>query len=652
MFKNMKLSIKITAGFVAIIFIAILLGLYCSISMKNAEGLAKKLNKEYVPEVTVANDIERASFNVMYAMRGYGYTGEEDFLKTSKEKMKELNTHLSNAQEHSEKYDGLEQLKENSATAKKYIDEYTDLIEETQKTIQELDNIVKNLNQAAMTYMSICNNFLANQNKKMLQDINSGIKQNQKIGLKKITIVNDIIDIGNATRIGTFKSQAERDPILLKNTINNFSKVDQNFEKLRQITNNRNELDQIDKTQKASNDYKNNMQNYLDKWNYLQDLNTKRTEVGSKVLNAAKATAQDGMKQTKNIASVTSSSLSCSVNIMIIGLIIAVIAGSLLAYFIVIGITKPINQIVTGLNDGSQQVASASAQVSSSSQQLAEGSSEQASSIEEISSTLEESASMTRQNTENTKQAALLAKQTKDSAIKGNSEMNKMMQSMEDIKKSSGEIGKIIKVIDEIAFQTNILALNAAVEAARAGEAGQGFAVVAEEVRNLAQRSAQAAKDTAGIIESNIKLSEQGEEISKGVLDACTEINDHAQKVNDLLEEISAASQEQSQGIEQINKAITQMEQVVQENAANAEESASASEELSSQAENMKEIVNALVSLVEGANAAREQAKSFITTQKVVSKKIASNTNKQPNKNTKIVNPEDVIPLEDNLSGF
>jgi len=327
-------------------------------------------------------------------------------------------------------------------------------------------------------------------------------------------------------------------------------------------------------------------------------------------------------------------------------------------------ISKPINYIVNSLSESSSQVSSASSQLSSSSQQLAEGSAEQAASIEETSSTLEESASMVRQNTENTKQAAQLAKKAKEAASKGNTDMKQMMKSMEDLKKSSDQIAKIIKVIDEIAFQTNILALNAAVEAARAGEAGQGFAVVAEEVRNLAQRSAQAAKDTAAIIESNIHLSEEGVSVSKHVNDSLVEINNESQKVSELLDEVSAASQEQAQGIAQINKAISQMEQVIQSNASTAEESASASQELNSQAESMKEIVSSLTSIVNGAKAIHDQAYIALSSNTDNRRSLPnySNSNRrlpsgeagkfQQKKSTKLVRPEDVIPLEDDNFGF
>jgi len=285
--------------------------------------------------------------------------------------------------------------------------------------------------------------------------------------------------------------------------------------------------------------------------------------------------------------------------------------------------------------------------VAAASQQLAEGTSEQAASVQETSSTLEETSSMVHQNRENTLQAATLAKQAKQYAEKSNSEMGRMSTSMTELKNSSSQIAKIMKVIDEIAFQTNILSLNAAVEAARAGDAGKGFAVVAEEVRNLAQRSAQAAKDTAVIIDSNISLSDSSVVIANAVRESVESIGEQATKVSDLLDEISVATNEQAQGVEQINKAVAQMEVVLSSNAQTAEEAASASCALSEQAVNVKDIVNTLIVLVDGAGAVR----SNVQRPRALSANPPRQTNNrqrpQARTSTTSQSPESIIPLND-----
>ena len=261
-------------------------------------------------------------------------------------------------------------------------------------------------------------------------------------------------------------------------------------------------------------------------------------------------------------------------------------------------LVNAISQVVEGLNRISGNVAEGSEQISTTSRSLAQGSSEQAASIEETSSSLEEMASMTRQNADNARQADTLMKEVKGVVDKSNIAMGKLMESMKDINQASEETSKIIKTIDEIAFQTNLLALNAAVEAARAGEAGAGFAVVADEVRNLAMRAAEAAKNTAELIEGTGKKVQTGSELVNDTDQAFSEVADSSAKVGELVTEIAAASEEQSQGIEQVNKAVSEMDQVVQQNAASAEENAGASQEMNVQAARMKEYVHRLVSLI------------------------------------------------------
>jgi len=238
-----------------------------------------------------------------------------------------------------------------------------------------------------------------------------------------------------------------------------------------------------------------------------------------------------------------------------------------------------------------EQVASASGQISSGSQALASGASEQASSLEEVTSSLQELSSMTRQNAVSAKEARGLAEQARASADRGMASMRRLVEAMGKIKQSSDATAKIVRTIDEIAFQTNLLALNAAVEAARAGEAGKGFAVVAEEVRALAMRSAEAARNTAALIEESVENAEGGVALNEEVLRNLEEIQSQVERVGTVMAEIAAASEQQSQGVEQINQAVEQMNAVTQQTAAGAEESASTAEELTSQAERMRAMV-------------------------------------------------------------
>ncbi|MBL8217070.1 MAG: MCP four helix bundle domain-containing protein [Bryobacterales bacterium] len=268
------------------------------------------------------------------------------------------------------------------------------------------------------------------------------------------------------------------------------------------------------------------------------------------------------------------------------------------AFLLTRGLTRTLTQIVLELSQTARQVASAAGQVSSSGQELARGASEQAASLQETSASSEEVNITARKNSDDTAQAAGLVEQSQRSFAEANHSLDLMVAAMNDIKAQSEKISKIIKVIDEIAFQTNILALNAAVEAARAGEAGMGFAVVAEEVRSLAQRCAKAAKDITELIEESITKSHQGKDKVDRVASSVRSVSEDAVKIQHLVNQVNASSREQTRGVELVAKAVTRIQQVTQTNAASSEENAAASEELSAQAATLQNVVDRLAAQV------------------------------------------------------
>jgi methyl-accepting chemotaxis protein len=285
-----------------------------------------------------------------------------------------------------------------------------------------------------------------------------------------------------------------------------------------------------------------------------------------------------------------------------------IVAGVLLAMML-LGwrmkgrIARQLQALASNLAQASDSLASSASQVATASQSLAEGASAQAASLEETSSSLEEMSSTTKSNAENASHVKDLGTQARKAGDSAVGKMQAMGAAMGAIKASGGDIAKIIKTIDEIAFQTNILALNAAVEAARAGAAGAGFSVVADEVRRLAQRCAEAAKETAAKVEDAVQKSAKGADISSQVASSLAEIVGQARQVDELAGEVAHASQEQSQGIAQVNIAVTQMDKVTQSNAAHAEESASSAEEMMAQAEALRQVVGDLLQLVGGGDA-------------------------------------------------
>jgi methyl-accepting chemotaxis protein len=425
-----------------------------------------------------------------------------------------------------------------------------------------------------------------------------------------VFIVANIAQEAMTTRLNEKGYILNQDPKYWTALNEHIAALDKLYKELRQVSLTAEDQQRIERADKATQEYLVAAKAWVTNDNQLRQVILPQMKtIGETVIANAQTAENDAWKNSNDSSASVAGIVLSSKAIILVALIIGLVVGILCSILITRSITVPIKAVADTIASGANQTTAAASQVSSASQSLAEGASEQAASLEETSSSLEEMSSMTKRNAESANKVKSLGSQARQAGDTAMGEMQSMSVAMNDIKSSSDDIAKIIKTIDEIAFQTNILALNAAVEAARAGEAGAGFAVVADEVRNLAQRCAQAAKETATKIEDSVQKSANGVQISAKVAISLEEIVNKARQVDELAGEVATASVEQSQGIEQVNTAVSQMDKVTQSNAANAEESASAAEELNAQAEAMNDAVQQLKQLVDGKSEGRAISK-------------------------------------------
>ncbi len=345
MFKRLKLGVKIGGGFGLLLIIAIILGGLAIFNMSRVEEKSIMLESEYVPEVDIANKVERSSFRTMYAMRAYGFTGEKQYLADARENMKTLQERLASAKQLGDSAIHLKALRPAVEKVEAAVSQYQQAVDKTVEINALMEQEQRELDAAAAQYMRNCNDYLAGQNEKMKSEISAGLPAEKLYRrLSKINIVNEIIDVGNATRIAAWKSQAERNPELIRNANQNFDIMKGKFDELRKITTHADDMERIANTEKAAFAYKDAMNSYLDYWLQNTDLGKQRTVIGDVVVAEARSVAGAGMEGTMRIAEEAVASLSSASQTMIGGLIVALLIGLTAAYTITRSITRPLHR--------------------------------------------------------------------------------------------------------------------------------------------------------------------------------------------------------------------------------------------------------------------------------------------------------------------
>ena len=600
MFKNLKLSTKITAGFGIVTLFLVIVGITGYISLNNVIDQVNAIERQ----VSIVEKTNTALSNAQNAQAGalrYDIYREDKYNKIRKENADAAVVAAKEAQDTIR-----------SPERKAMLGQVITSMQEYQDTCEEQNTLRAKRNEAAKvratagaTLLESIKEVIASSQKSMeekKQDVEGMAVTNWNL-VQQTMQFQRLRNSYNRLSICAYQYQAAISPaeeeVCMQKWLAEIDSFKKMLDTLQGEVTDADCLKKIETAQKTLATYQQQVQAYQQANSDLRELQLTRQQPAAKaVMNEAFAAQEGVYKRIKEVEAGAQSTANWANSLIVAVGFVALVLSAVIAFFLIRSITKPIIRIASMLTLGAEQTTSAAGQVSSASQSLAQGASEQAASLEETTASMEEMASMTNQNADNASQAKKLAEVAWSSAEKGTDAMGRMSDAIDDIKRSSDETAKIIKTIDEIAFQTNLLALNAAVEAARAGEAGKGFAVVAEEVRNLAQRSAEAARSTSDMIADSVKNADNGVAISREVAEALGEIAEGSRKVNDLVGEIAAASNEQSQGIDQINKAVSQMDQVTQANAASAEESASAAEELSAQAEELSSIVEELQAII------------------------------------------------------
>lgn len=598
---------RIFAGFILLLTLCVGIGSFAIFIMHTVTDNARALADSVAPQADLASDLAAKSATARFAAIRFAATGETEAKDATETALTEVAAALAEARTFSDAHPDLPHLREGLDAADAAFLAYEENFTKMVKTQRGLGDARRILDAQAAVLTENTNALIAKENAQLEALLSAGANPEAiREAHQKSVLATEMLEISNQIQKASFRSQAINDYTDARASLVLFDGIEERVDAIKETAVDPTKIAQLDAIRAACDEYFDGVRKLLGADMSIRKVTKQGDEAANQFDELVANILDASIAETNTYARQETASLAASIQTLLGGLAVAVVLGLATAYLISRSINRQLRTTADQLSDGSHQVASASTQVSSSSHSLAHGSSQQAASLEEISSSIEELTSMTQRNASNAESGSTAAIGARTAAETGAKEMGRMQEAMDAIQQSSQEISKIIKTIDEIAFQTNILALNAAVEAARAGEAGAGFAVVAEEVRSLAQRSALAAQETASKIADATERSSQGVAISVRVGEGLQTILERTREVDKLVAEVAQASKEQSDGLSQINSAIGDMDRVTQSNAAGAEETASAAEELNAQSAELQRVASTLARLVGAVHEERE----------------------------------------------
>ncbi|MFZ5585446.1 MAG: methyl-accepting chemotaxis protein [Thermodesulfobacteriota bacterium] len=606
---SLKLSSKMQLAFGLLTLLTLALGGLTIWQMRAVQSLQERLDGAYAPQVEVASHLHRYWMECIYDMRGFAMSGSDELLAKGLAALDRVEAHAAEALELGAASADLAGLKEAGQRIKALAADYRRMIEETRAKSQENRDYRSLMNAAQTSFVQSAHAFLADQAQALAQDIAQGAETRQLAWRQqRVALMNTIIQAGNGAWLNSQRAITARDQALMASVEKDLAAMRASFDEMVSLCRFEPALmAKVAASRSSAEQYQALLAAWAENWLALEKLRGEREALAQDLIGITVAASEQGLKDIVHLAAEANAALGRAERMVGGGLAAALALGLALSLVLSRSLARPLRRVIQGLELGARQVAAASGELSAASLGLSEGASEQATSLEETAAALEQMAAMTRTNAEHAQMADSLAREAGRRMAEARAVMVRLDQAMGQIEQAGRQTGKIVKTIDEIAFQTNLLALNAAVEAARAGAAGAGFAVVADEVRRLALNSAEAARDTAQLIQDTLAKVAEGGELMAATGRSFEQVEAGNQRLGELVAEIAAASREQAQGIEQVNQAANDMDRVTQRNAAGAEETAAASHQLQAQAGRFDEHVAQLRALVEGSDRGRRR---------------------------------------------